>query len=193
MDQTGGYMILSDKEIAEKYALGHLDIEPFIRQQVEEDVVSYGLGSYGYDIRIGNKFNVFTDVGSHSVDPKDFNDDAFVEKEVEESVEIPPNSFVLGHAVERIKMPDNVMGVCLGKSTYARCGVIVNMTPVEPGWEGHLTIEISNTTPLPARVYANEGIAQILFFEGRKPQLTYDDKEGKYQHQDSDIHRAKVA
>jgi len=170
-----------------------LNISPFVDDQQEDSVISYGLGSFGYDIRIGNTFEVFTDVSSSPVDPKDFDEESFVEKEVEDHIKIPPNSFVLGHAVERIGMPNDLMGVCLGKSTYARCGIIVNMTPVEPGWKGHLTIEISNTTPLPAKVYANEGIAQILFFEGDEPDMTYDDKSGKYQGQLEKIYHADVA
>ncbi|MBS3789260.1 dCTP deaminase [Candidatus Bipolaricaulota bacterium] len=188
-------MILNYDQIHEQVlgSVYDLDIEPFVDAQVEDGVISYGLGSFGYDIRIGNTFEVFTDVSSSPVDPKNFDDNSFVGKKVDDYIQIPPNSFVLGHAVERITMPKDLMGICLGKSTYARCGIIVNMTPVEPGWEGHLTIEISNTTPLPAKVYANEGIAQILFFEGDEPELTYADKSGKYQGQEEKIYHADVA
>ncbi len=185
------FILLNDRQITKRVERQSL-IEPFV-DQTEDGVVSYGLGHYGYDIRVGEKFHVFSNVSSTPIDPKDFSDNAFVEKETGNYIEIPPNSFALGHAVEKINMPNDLMGLCIGKSTYARCGIIVNMTPVEPGWEGHLTIEISNTTPLPAKVYANEGIAQVLFFRGEAPDLTYDDKEGKYQDQEADIYHPQIA
>ncbi len=183
-------MILNDKQIEEKVVEENM-IDPFV-EQTENGVVSYGLGHFGYDIRIGNEFHVFTNVPSTPVDPKDFKDGAFVKKEVEDYIEIPPNSFALGHAVERLDMPDDIMGLCVGKSTYARCGIIVNMTPIEAGWRGYLTIEISNSSDVPARVYANEGIAQVVFFRGDEAGMTYDDKAGKYQDQEAGVETSKV-
>jgi dCTP deaminase len=158
-------------------------IDPFVDQQVREGVISYGLSSYGYDMRVSNQFKIFTNVYSVVVDPKAFDPRSFVDFEGEVCV-VPPNSFALAHSVEYFRIPRNVLTVTVGKSTYARAGIITNVTPFEPGWEGHVTLEISNTTPLPARIYANEGIAQVLFFEGDDaPEVSYADKRGKYQKQ----------
>jgi dCTP deaminase len=158
-------------------------IEPFIDRQVRDGVISFGLSSYGYDVRLADEFKIFTNVYSAVVDPKAFDPRSLVDFRGPVCV-IPPNSFVLGRTVEYFKVPKNILTVCLGKSTYARCGIIVNVTPFEPGWEGHATIEISNTTPLPARVYANEGIAQVIFFEADEVcEVSYADKKGKYQSQ----------
>ena len=158
-------------------------IEPFTDKQTTEGAISYGVSSYGYDIRVTDEFKVFTDVFNTVVDPKDFNEKSFVTMITDECI-IPPNSFALARTVEYFRIPKNVITVCLGKSTYARCGIIVNVTPFEPEWEGHVTLEISNTTPLPAKIYANEGIAQVLFFEGDEQcDVTYADKKGKYQKQ----------
>lgn len=166
-----------------KMALEQGMIEPFVDGQVREGVISYGLSSYGYDIRVTNQFKIFTNVHSAIVDPKHFNPQSFVDHEGDYCL-IPPNSFVLSRTVEYFRIPRNVLTVCIGKSTYARCGLIVNVTPFEPMWEGYVTLEISNTTPLPARVYANEGIAQVLFFEGDEPcEVSYADRKGKYQGQ----------
>lgn len=146
-------------------------------------VISYGLSSYGYDIRVSNHFKIFTNVHNTVVDPKNFNEQSFVSIDTDECI-IPPNSFALARTVERFKIPRNVLVLCVGKSTYARCGIIVNVTPLEPEWEGYLTLEISNTTPLPAKIYANEGIAQLLFFESDEAcSVSYADKKGKYQNQ----------
>lgn len=159
-------------------------IRPFEDRQVgRSEKISFGLGSYGYDIRIANQFNIFTNVHSAIIDPKDFNDKSFVDYTGETCI-IPPNSFVLGHSVEYFDIPRNVLVLCIGKSTYARCGLIVNVTPLEPEWFGHITIEISNTTPLPARIYSNEGIAQLLFLESDEPcEVSYRDRKGKYNGQ----------
>ncbi|MEM7119600.1 MAG: dCTP deaminase [Chloroflexota bacterium] len=160
-------------------------IEPFVNGQVRENVISYGLSSYGYDIRVTDEFKIFTNVHSAVVDPKNFDPQSFVDFKGDICV-IPPNSFVLAQTVEYFRIPRNVLTVCLGKSTYARCGLIVNVTPFEPEWEGYVTLEISNTTPLPARVYANEGIAQVLFFESDEVcEVSYADRKGKYQKQQS--------
>lgn len=160
-------------------------IEPFVDGQVRENVISYGLSSYGYDIRVTDEFKIFTNVHSAVVDPKNFDPQSFVDFKGDICV-IPPNSFVLAQTVEYFRIPRNVLTVCLGKSTYARCGLIVNVTPFEPEWEGYVTLEISNTTPLPARVYANEGIAQVLFFESDEIcEVSYADRKGKYQKQQS--------
>jgi dCTP deaminase len=164
-------------------ARDHKMIEPFVDDQVREGVISYGVSSYGYDVRVGNQFKVFTNVFNSVVDPKRFDPRSFVDIEAEECV-IPPNSFALASTIEYFRIPRDVLTVCLGKSTYARCGIIVNVTPFEPEWEGHVTIEISNTTPLPAKIYANEGIAQVLFFQSDEPcARSYKDKKGKYQAQ----------
>ena len=158
-------------------------ITPFCEGLVGKGVISYGLSSYGYDIRVSNEFKIFTNVNSTVIDPKDFDEANVVDFKGDVCI-VPPNSFALARTVEYFKMPRNVLAICLGKSTYARCGIIVNVTPFEPGFEGHITIEISNTTPLPAKIYANEGIAQVLFFEGDEQcETTYADRKGKYQQQ----------
>jgi len=166
-----------------KMALEHGMIEPFAPAQVRQGVISYGVSSYGYDIRVADEFKIFTNVYSAVVDPKNFDDKSMVDFKGEVCV-IPPNSFALARTVEYFRIPRGVLTVCLGKSTYARCGIIVNVTPFEPEWEGYVTLEISNTTPLPARIYANEGIAQVLFFEADEEcEISYADKKGKYQNQ----------
>ena len=158
-------------------------IEPFIEGQVREGVISYGVSSYGYDIRVADEFKIFTNVYSAVVDPKHFDPRSMIDFQGEVCV-IPPNSFALARTVEYFRIPREVLTVCLGKSTYARCGIIVNVTPFEPEWEGFVTLEISNTTPLPARIYANEGIAQVLFFQADEVcEVSYADKKGKYQRQ----------
>ncbi|MBM3122419.1 MAG: dCTP deaminase [Chloroflexi bacterium] len=158
-------------------------IEPFVEDQVRDGVISYGVSSYGYDIRVADEFKIFTNVYSAVVDPKHFDPKSMVDFKGEVCV-IPPNSFALARTVEYFRIPRSVLTVCLGKSTYARCGIIVNVTPFEPEWEGFVTLEISNTTPLPARIYANEGIAQVLFFEADETcRTSYADKKGKYQAQ----------
>lgn len=174
--------LLSDKWIREKSKEKKM-IEPFIEGQVREGVVSYGLSSYGYDLRVANEFKVFTNVYNTVVDPKNFNEDSFVDINADTCI-IPPNSFALARSVEYFRIPRNVLTICLGKSTYARCGIIVNVTPFEPEWEGHVTLEISNTTPLPAKVYAGEGLAQVLFFEAKEEcEISYKDRKGKYMSQ----------
>ena len=166
-----------------KMALEHGMIEPFEDRQVRKGVISYGLSSYGYDIRVADEFKVFTNINSTVVDPKNFDARSFVDIKADVCI-IPPNSFALAKTVEYFRIPRDVLTVCVGKSTYARCGLIVNVTPFEPEWEGFVTLEISNTTPLPAKVYANEGIAQVLFFQGDEPcDVSYADKQGKYQKQ----------
>ncbi len=166
-----------------RMALENKMIEPFIDGQVREGVISYGLSSYGYDIRISDEFKIFTNVHSAVVDPKHFNPKSFVDFRGDVCV-IPPNSFVLAQTVEYFRIPRQVITLCVGKSTYARCGLIVNVTPFEPEWEGYVTLEISNTTPLPARIYANEGIAQVIFFESDEVcEVSYADRKGKYQGQ----------
>ena len=162
-------------------------IEPFVDHQVREGVISYGVSSYGYDIRVADEFKIFTNVFSAIVDPKHFDPRSMVDFKGDVCI-IPPNSFALARTVEYFRIPRKVLTVCLGKSTYARCGLIVNVTPFEPEWEGFVTLEISNTTPLPARIYANEGIAQVLFFEADEEcEISYADKKGKYQNQQSII------
>lgn len=166
-----------------KMALEQHMIEPFVENQVREGVVSYGLSSYGYDIRVADEFKIFTNVYSAVVDPKKFDTRSMIDFQGEICV-IPPNSFVLARTVEYFRIPRNVLTICVGKSTYARCGIIVNVTPFEPEWEGFVTLEISNTTPLPAKIYANEGISQVLFFEGDEVcDTSYADRKGKYQKQ----------
>ncbi len=166
-----------------KMALEHGMIEPFVDRQVQEGVISYGLSSYGYDIRVADEFKIFTNVFSSVVDPKGFDPRSMVDFKGDVCI-IPPNSFALARSVEYFRIPRNVLTICLGKSTYARCGIIVNVTPFEPEWEGYVTLEISNTTPLPAKIYANEGIAQVLFFEADEEcEVSYADKKGKYQRQ----------
>jgi dCTP deaminase len=174
--------IKSDKWIT-RMAREHGMIEPFVDTQVRAGVVSYGVSSYGYDVRVGNEFKVFTNVFNTVVDPKRFDPRSFVDIVADECI-IPPNSFALAATIEYFRIPRDILTVCLGKSTYARCGIIVNVTPFEPEWEGHVTIEISNTTPLPAKIYANEGIAQVLFFQSDEVcARSYKDKKGKYQAQ----------
>jgi dCTP deaminase len=166
-----------------RMAREHGMIEPFESSQVREGVISYGVSSYGYDIRVADEFRIFTNVNTSIVDPKRFDPRSLVEVETDVCI-IPPNSFALARTVEYFRIPRNVITVCVGKSTYARCGIIVNVTPFEPEWEGHATLEISNTTPLPAKVYANEGIAQVLFLETDEVcEVSYADKKGKYQAQ----------
>ena len=166
-----------------RMALEHGMIEPFVDRQARAGVVSYGVSSYGYDIRVADEFKVFTNIYNTVVDPKAFDPKSFVDIKADVCI-IPPNSFALARTIEYFRIPRDILTVCLGKSTYARCGIIVNVTPFEPEWEGHVTIEISNTTPLPAKIYANEGIAQVLFFQGDEPcEVSYRDKQGKYQAQ----------
>jgi dCTP deaminase len=161
----------------------HNMIDPFVESQVKDGRVSFGLSSYGYDIRVSEDFKIFTNINTTVVDPKHFDESAFVSTTGPVCI-IPPNSFALGRSVEYFRIPRNVMTICVGKSTYARCGIITNVTPFEPEWEGFVTLEISNTTPLPAKIYANEGIAQVLFFESDEACLTsYKDRRGKYQAQ----------
>jgi len=158
-------------------------INPFEENQVRGNKISYGLSSYGYDARVSNEFKIFTNVNSEIVDPKNFKQSNFISKKGSECI-IPPNSFVLACTVEYFKIPSDIMVICLGKSTYARCGIIVNVTPLEPEWEGYVTLEFSNTTPLPAKIYANEGVAQFIFLKGNeKPEVTYADRDGKYMKQ----------
>ncbi len=174
--------IKSDRWI-KQMALEHGMIEPFEEKQVRQGVVSYGLSSYGYDIRVADEFKIFTNVNTAVVDPKNFDSRSFVDVRGDVCI-IPPNSFALAKTVEYFRIPRDVLTICVGKSTYARCGLIVNVTPFEPEWEGFVTLEISNTTPLPAKIYANEGIAQVLFFQSDEPcETSYADKRGKYQNQ----------
>jgi dCTP deaminase len=174
--------VLSDKTIR-KLAREEGMISPFEDKQVREGKISYGLSSFGYDARVSEEFKIFTNVNSEIIDPKDFKSTNFVTKNGTECI-IPPNSFVLARTVECFKIPKDVLVICLGKSTYARCGIIVNVTPLEPGWEGHVTLEFSNTTPLPAKIYANEGAAQFIFLKGNEtPEVTYADRNGKYMGQ----------
>jgi len=174
--------VLADRWI-KKMALEKEMIKPFIPKQISDNNISYGLSSYGYDARVSDEFKIFTDVDSAIVDPKNFNKNSFVSRKVSECI-IPPNSFALASTVEYFKIPKNVLVICLGKSTYARCGIIVNVTPLEPGWEGHVTLEFSNTTPLPAKIYANEGAAQFIFLNGNEePEITYGQRNGKYMKQ----------
>ena len=179
--------IKSDKwiqEMSEKQGM----IEPFSKNQVRLDddgnkLISYGVSSYGYDVRCSNEFKVFTNIHSAIVDPKSFDEKSFVDINSDVCV-IPPNSFALARTIEYFRIPRNVLTVCLGKSTYARCGIIVNVTPLEPEWEGHVTLEFSNTTPLPAKIYANEGGCQFLFYKGEAPpEISYKDRKGKYMKQ----------
>ena len=174
--------IKSDKWIKEMVKKNNM-ISPFQDKQIRENKISYGLSSFGYDARVSNEFKIFTNVNSEIVDPKNFKPNSFVTKKASECI-IPPNSFALASTMEYFKIPKDVLVICLGKSTYARCGIIVNVTPFEPEWEGTATLEISNTTPLPAKIYANEGIAQVLFFESDEVcETSYADKKGKYQSQ----------
>ena len=174
--------VLSDNWI-KKAAREKRMIKPFVDKQGRKGKISFGLSSYGYDARVSNEFKIFTNVNSGIVDPKVFKKESFVTKIAKECI-IPPNSFALARTIEYFKIPDNVLVICLGKSTYARCGIIVNVTPLEPGWEGHVTLEFSNTTPLPAKIYANEGVAQFMFLKGNeKPKVTYANRKGKYMRQ----------
>ncbi len=176
--------IKSDRWIR-RMAREHGMIEPFVDGQVREGAISYGVSSYGYDMRVAREFKIFTNVNNAIVDPKNFDDASFVNFEGDVCI-VPPNSFALARSVEYFRIPRNVLTICLGKSTYARCGIITNVTPFEPEWEGRVTLEISNTTPLPAKIYANEGICQVLFFEADDDdvcEVSYADKKGKYQKQ----------
>ncbi len=167
----------------EKMAREHQMIEPFSAEQMKSGVISFGLSSYGYDVRVADEFKVFNAKNATMIDPKSFDSRYFVDVKGEECT-IPPNSFALARTVEYFKIPRNILTICLGKSTYARCGIIVNVTPFEPEWEGHATLEISNTSPLPAKIYAHEGIAQIVFLEADEVcRISYKDKKGKYQAQ----------
>lgn len=174
-------MVKNDRWIKEMAKKGM--IEPFDSKQVRKGVISYGVSSYGYDMRIGNEFKIFTNINNTVVDPKKFDPKSFVDYKGSVCI-IPPNSFALASSVEYFRIPRDVLVICLGKSTYARCGIVVNVTPLEPEWEGHVTIEISNTTPLPAKIYANEGIAQLIFLQASELcEISYKDKAGKYQAQ----------
>lgn len=179
--------ILSDKEIR-RLAVEQKMIDPFVERQVRElgtheRVISYGLSSYGYDLRVADEFKVFTNVFNTVVDPKNFDPKSFVDLKADVCI-VPPNSFVLARSIEYFRIPRHILTICLGKSTYARCGIIVNVTPFEPEWEGHVTLEISNTTPLPAKIYANEGLAQVVFFQANETcEVSYADRRGKYQKQ----------
>jgi dCTP deaminase len=183
-DAVEAMAIKSDRWIRHM-ARAHAMIEPYHEAQVRQGVISYGVSSYGYDMRVADEFRIFTNVHSTVVDPKHFDARSFVEFQGEICI-VPPNSFALARSVEYFRIPRNVLTICVGKSTYARCGIITNVTPFEPEWEGHVTLEISNTTPLPARIYAGEGIAQVLFFEADEHDVcetSYADKRGKYQAQ----------
>jgi dCTP deaminase len=174
--------VMSDRWIR-RMAREHGMIEPFAEAQKRAGVISYGLSSYGYDARVADEFKIFTNIDSAVIDPKDFAPASFVDRQTDTCI-IPPNSFALGHTVEYFRIPRDVLVICLGKSTYARCGIIVNVTPLEPEWEGQVTIEISNTTPLPAKIHAHEGICQFLFLQGNEPcETSYADKAGKYMRQ----------
>ncbi|MCX6080677.1 MAG: dCTP deaminase [Chloroflexi bacterium] len=169
------------RKMAREYAM----IEPYVDTQERTGVISYGVSSYGYDLRVADEFKIFTNVFGATVDPKHFDPKSMVDFSGEVCI-VPPNSFALARSIEYFRIPRGVLTVCLGKSTYARCGIIVNVTPFEPEWEGFVTLEISNTTPLPAKIYANEGLAQVLFFEADEPcEISYADKKGKYQKQQS--------
>ena len=175
-------MIKSDRWIR-RMAQEHDMINPFSEKQVREGVISYGVSTYGYDLRVADEFKIFTNVNCTIVDPKNFDERSFVTVKADVSI-VPPNSFALARSVEYFKIPRDVLTICVGKSTYARCGIIVNVTPFEPEWEGFVTLEISNTTPLPARIYANEGLCQILFFQSDEVcEISYKDRKGKYQAQ----------
>jgi dCTP deaminase len=174
--------VLSDKWI-KKMSKEQGMISPFEDKQHKNNVISYGLSSYGYDARVSNEFKIFTNVNSSFVDPKNFSSSNFITKKDDVCI-IPPNSFCLASTVEYFRVPKNVLVICLGKSTYARCGIIVNVTPLEPEWEGHVTLEFSNTTPLPAKIYANEGACQFIFLQGNEsPEISYADRKGKYMNQ----------
>lgn len=175
--------VLSDCWIREA-AQKHLMIDPFVEKQINRGMISYGLSSFGYDARVANEFKIFTNLDSAIIDPKKFDENSFVNRVTDVCI-IPPNSFALGRTVEYFRIPRDVLVICLGKSTYARCGIIVNVTPLEPEWEGYVTLEFSNTTPLPAKIYAGEGICQFLFLKGDKPcEISYKDRNGKYMKQE---------
>lgn len=195
-------MILNDVQIITR-CINDKMIEPFCDTQIkkkivdvdpleklpspnivttEEKCISYGVSSYGYDIRIADEFKIFTNINNTIIDPKNFNEDVYIDHQGEFCI-IPPNSFILCRSLEYLRIPKDILSICIGKSTYARCGLIVNVTPLEPDWEGHITIEISNTTTLPAKIYANEGIAQLIFLKGEECQTSYKDRNGKYQNQ----------
>jgi dCTP deaminase len=166
-----------------RMAREHRMIEPFVESQIRGSAISYGVSSYGYDIRVADEFKIFTNINNTVIDPKNFDPRSFVDVKTDVCI-VPPNSFALARTIEYFRIPRDVLTICLGKSTYARCGIIVNVTPFEPEWEGTVTLEISNTTPLPAKIYANEGIAQVLFFQSDEPcEMSYKDKKGKYQAQ----------
>ena len=174
--------IKSDKWIRKK-SLENKMITPFTDNQIRKGTISYGLSSYGYDIRVSDEYKIFTNVNNSIVDPKKFDEKSFMDFKGDVCI-VPPNSFALARSIEYFKIPRNVLTICLGKSTYARCGIIVNVTPFEPEWEGHVTLEISNTTPLPAKIYANEGAAQFIFLKGNeKPEVSYSKRKGKYMKQ----------
>ena len=182
---------MSDKWI-KKMVSDKQMITPFESDQIRKVGISYGVSSYGYDARVSNNFKVFTNVDSAVVDPKNFSNQSFVDRKTDVCV-IPPNSFALASTVEYFKIPRDIMVICLGKSTYARCGIIVNVTPLEPEWEGHVTLEISNTTPLPARIYSNEGLCQVLFFQSDESCIkSYKDKVGKYQKEEITDHERYI-
>jgi dCTP deaminase len=181
--QKGSQVGLKSDTWIRRMSREHGMITPFSDDLIAEGIVSYGLSSYGYDIRVADEFKIFTNINAEVVDPKNFDENNVVDFKGEICI-VPPNSFALARTIEYFKMPADTLAICLGKSTYARCGIIVNVTPFEPGFEGHITIEISNTTPLPAKIYANEGIAQVLFLQGDEPcETTYADRRGKYQQQ----------
>jgi len=174
--------IKSDKWI-KKMSTNEGMIEPFVENNIRKDVISYGLSSYGYDIRVSDEYKIFTNINNSVIDPKKFDDKSFINFKGDVCV-VPANSFALARSIEYFKIPRNVLTICLGKSTYARCGIIVNVTPFEPEWEGYVTLEISNTTPLPAKIYSNEGLCQVIFFESDEDcKVSYKDKSGKYQSQ----------
>ena len=182
-DAQGADDVIKSDGWIKRMALEQGMIKPFEDRQVRKGMISYGVSSYGYDLRISDEFKIFTNINNTIVDPKGFDPRSFVDLKGDVCI-IPPNSFALGRSVEYFKIPRNVLTICVGKSTYARCGIITNVTPFEPEWEGYVTLEISNTTPLPAKIYANEGIAQVLFFKGDEPpEVSYRDKQGKYQGQ----------
>ncbi|MAX29604.1 MAG: dCTP deaminase [Candidatus Marinimicrobia bacterium] len=174
--------IKSDKWI-KKMSTNEGMIKPFVENNIRKDVISYGLSSYGYDIRVSDEYKIFTNINNSVIDPKKFDDKSFINFKGDVCV-VPANSFALARSIEYFKIPRNVLTICLGKSTYARCGIIVNVTPFEPEWEGYVTLEISNTTPLPAKIYSNEGLCQVIFFESDEDcNISYKDKSGKYQSQ----------
>tara|TARA_Y100001978_G_C23670501_1_gene423491 strand:- start:857 stop:1420 length:564 start_codon:yes stop_codon:yes gene_type:complete len=178
-------MAIKNDTWIERMSKKHSMIYPFHSNQVRKGIISYGVSSYGYDIRVADEYKIFTNVNNSIVDPKNFDENSFVDFKGDTCI-IPPNSFALARSVEFFKIPRSVLTICVGKSTYARCGIIVNVTPFEPEWEGNVTLEISNTTPLPAKIYSNEGISQVLFFESNEDcKISYKDKSGKYQGQEN--------